>query len=677
MMFAPPRHGTPPDRRSRRRLAGIGAAAVLLAALGPLTPSVAEAATTQAFSTVVPRPATVTANPAVSYTVTASTRIYTWAGNAAAGAVGTYLAGILRPSTGFPLTVTTTSDANQSGGIALVLSGAPASVGANGYQLDVTAGGVVIRAQQPAGLFAGVQSLRQIMPPQIEARAVQAGPWVIPGGQMIDQPRYAYRAAMLDVARHFFTVDQVKRYIDQLALYKMNHLHLHLTDDQGWRIEITGYPNLTGTGAGTSAGGWSGGYYTQAQFRDLVAYANSRYVAIVPEIDMPGHTNAALASHAPLNCDGVAPAPYTGTAVGFSSLCLTDPDTRPFVDEVIRQLAGMTTGPFLHIGGDEAHSTPHEQFLEFVTWAQQTVVKYGKTPVGWNEISASTLQPGAVLQYWNTPTSNASVAAAAAAGHGIIMSPANRAYIDLKHTATNVIGLTWAGITNVQRAYDWNPGATLENVPDSAIRGVEAALWTESVTSQQDVDYLAFPRLPALAELGWSPWSTHDWASFRTRLAAQGPRWDQMGIRYHHSTEIPWPVPSSAGPAGTILSGVPGNKCVDVEAGRSADGTAIILYDCHGGAPQQLTLHDDGTIRAFGKCVDIADGGTADGARLVLWTCHGGGNQQWRWDAAGGASVRNPASGKCLDDPGASTANLTRLQIWTCNGGIAQRWKLP
>ncbi|MEU4426692.1 family 20 glycosylhydrolase [Actinoplanes sp. NPDC024001] len=659
------------------RVLRAAAVPIVAAALALHAPAPAQAAPTQVFTNVVPRPATVTANPNVSYTVTSATSIYTWAGNAAAGAVGTYLAGIMRPSTGFPLPLSTTSNTAQTGGIALVLGGAPASVGAGGYQLDVTTTGVIIRAQQPAGLFAGVQSLRQILPPQIEARSTQTGPWVIPGGQMIDQPRFGYRGAMLDVARHFFTVAEVKRYIDHLALYKMNHLHLHLTDDQGWRIEITGYPNLVTTGAATSAGGWPGGYYTQAQYREIVAYASSRYITVVPEIDMPGHMNAALASYPSLNCDGVAPPPYTGTGVGFSSLCLTDPDTKPFAEAVISQLAALTPGPYLHIGGDEAWSTPEDQYVSFLDWAQQTVVKYGKVPVGWHDLGKAPMQPGAMLQYWGTATSDSLVTAAAAAGHGIIMSPANRAYADMKYSGSTVIGLDWAGTISVQRAYDWDPAAHMTGVPAAAIRGVEAPLWTESVTTAQDVDYLTFPRIPAYAELGWSPRSTHDWASFRTRLAAQGPRWEQLGIRYHRSAEIAWPTAGgTAGPAGPIRSAATG-KCVDVEGGRSTDGAPIILYGCHGQAPQQLTLHDDGTIRAFGKCLDITGGASADGTPLVLWTCNGQPHQQWRWHSAGGASVRNPGTGKCLDNPGGGTVDTTRLTIWTCNGSAAQRWRLP
>ena len=242
-------------------------------------------------------------------------------------------------------------------GISLLLSGAPASVGAQGYQLDITATSITVRANQPAGLFNGVQTLRQLLPVAAESTTVQTGPWLVPGGQIVDHPRFGYRGAMLDVARHFFPVAAIKAYIDQIALYKVNHLHLHLSDDQGWRIAIDSWPRLTTYGGGTSVGGGPGGYYTKADYTEIVNYAAIRHITIVPEIDMPGHTNAALASYAELNCNGEAPSLYTGMKVGFSSLCVGRELTYKFIDDVIRELAALTPGPYIHIGGDEASST--------------------------------------------------------------------------------------------------------------------------------------------------------------------------------------------------------------------------------------------------------------------------------------------------------------------------------
>src|SRR5262249_5828475 len=257
--------------------------------------------------------------------------------------VGDFLATILRRSTGFALPVSPTA-----GDISLLLSGAPPSVGAEGYQLDITAAGIELRANQPAGLFAGVQTLRQLLGVTEEATTVQSGPWPVPGGHIVDYPRFAHRGTMLDVARHFFPVATVKRLIDEAVLYKVNYVHLHLSDDQGWRIVIDSWPNLAVYGGSTAVGGGPGGYYTKADYTDIVNYAASRYVTVVPEIDMPGHTNAALASYAQLNCNGVAPALYTGTQVGFSSLCVPLELTYTFIDQVIGELAALTPGSYIH-----------------------------------------------------------------------------------------------------------------------------------------------------------------------------------------------------------------------------------------------------------------------------------------------------------------------------------------
>nr|WP_303715582.1 beta-N-acetylhexosaminidase [Kutzneria buriramensis]WKX16134.1 beta-N-acetylhexosaminidase [Kutzneria buriramensis] len=208
--------------------------------------------------------------------------------------MGAYLAGVLKPSTGYRLPVTT----HGGGGIHLRLAEGP--FGAEGYRIDSDGTGVTITAARPAGLFHGVQTLRQLLPAAVEEDSVQPGPWLVAGGTVQDAPRYGWRGAMLDVSRHFFTVDQVKRYIDQLALYKINKLHLHLSDDQGWRIALDSWPRLATYGGSTQIGGGPGGHYTKADYEEIVRYAASRYLEVVPEMDMPGHTNAALASYAEL-----------------------------------------------------------------------------------------------------------------------------------------------------------------------------------------------------------------------------------------------------------------------------------------------------------------------------------------------------------------------------------------
>nr|WP_312865992.1 beta-N-acetylhexosaminidase [Saccharothrix violaceirubra] len=483
---------------------------------------------------LVPEPVSVQVKSG-GYTLSASTKIHTSPG---ARGVGEYLAGILRPSTGYRLPVTSA----PHGGISLVLGGVPKAVGDQGYQLTVTRSGVTVRAASTTGLFSGVQTLRQLLPPAVEKRDRQHVRWTVPGVTITDHPRFAHRGAMLDVARHFHPVAAVKRYVDQLALYKINYLHLHLTDDQGWRFQVDSWPRLTTHGGSTQVGGGPGGYYTKAQYREIVAYAAARKITVIPEVDLPGHTNAALSSYAELNCDGVAPPLRTDIEVGYSSLCVSKDVTYRFVEDVIRELAASTPGEYLHIGGDEAQATTDEDYQTFMSKVLPLVGKYGKKVLGWHEFVKTTTDTSAVPQYWGRSTSNAVVQDAAARGHRVLMSPANKTYLDMKYDPTTPIGLKWAGYIEVKDAYEWNPGAHLTGVPESSVLGVEAPLWTETIETSAHIDYMAFPRLAAIAELAWSPWSTHDWEGFRTRLAAQGERWTALGIDFYRSPQIAWPT---------------------------------------------------------------------------------------------------------------------------------------
>ncbi|MGW7027454.1 beta-N-acetylhexosaminidase [Streptomyces xanthophaeus] len=446
--------------------------------------------------------------------------------------VGELLAEQLRGPSGLPLPVV---DGAEGDGIRLRLDEDAEGVGDEGYRLESRPGGVTLTARTPAGLFRAGQTLRQLVP--------VAGPGTVPGGTVTDRPRFAYRGAMIDVARHFFTVEQVKRYIDQLAQYKVNTLHVHLTDDQGWRLAVDSWPRLAEHGGGSEVGGGPGGYWSKADYRELVAYAGQRYVDVVPEIDMPGHVNAALASYAELNCDGKVPERYTGTKVGFSSLCVGKERTYEFIDEVLGELAELTPGRYLHIGGDEAHSTPAADYAAFMDRAQAVVGRHGKKVMAWHQLAAARPAEDAVLQYWGhdkTPAAEkAAVAAAAKAGHPVILSPADRLYLDMKYDAQTKPGLAWAGYVPVERSYSWDPGSYLAGVPESAVLGVEAPLWTETVATRGDLELMAFPRVLSLAELGWSH-GPRDWASYRERLAAQGPRLDAQDVSYYRAPDVPW-----------------------------------------------------------------------------------------------------------------------------------------
>ncbi|AEW96866.1 beta-N-acetylhexosaminidase [Streptantibioticus cattleyicolor NRRL 8057 = DSM 46488] len=525
------------------RLSRLLCAVAVVAAAGTGTAVQAAAPATAAtvaatpLGQVVPVPASVRPHGA-PFTLTPATRIDVAARSRAARPVADYLAGLLRPATGYRLPVTA---ARTGGAIVLRLDGDRA-LGDEGYRLTSGPGGVEIRAARPAGLFHGVQTLRQLLPAGVERHVRQHGPWTVAGGTITDVPRYSYRGAMLDVARHFFTVPQVERYIDELALYKVNRLHLHLTDDQGWRIAVSAYPRLASYGGSTEVGGGPGGYYTKAQYQQIVRYAASRFLTVVPEVDMPAHTNAALASYADLNCNGVAPPLYTGTKVGFSSLCVPKDVTYRFVAQVLREIAALTPGPYLHIGGDEAHSTKPADYVSFMDRIQPIVGKLGKTVIGWHQLTDAHPVRGAIAQYWGTAGNEAKVVAAAKAGTKLVMSPANHAYLDMKYNPSSPLGLNWAGYVEVKDAYGWDPATFLRGAPASAVLGVEAPLWSETISTEDHINYLAFPRLPAIAELGWSPAATHNWESFRVRLAAQGPRWDALGIDYYRSPQVGWPA---------------------------------------------------------------------------------------------------------------------------------------
>ena len=341
----------------------------------------------------IPMPVSVTASDSV-FELTENTGIYLSQNSEELKNIGQFLAYRLRSATNLALEIKATNTPPAAGNIYLALMEADTTLGEEGYELNISTQGVKLTAHQPAGLFRGIQTLRQAFPAAIEIIDPQSIPDIngntkIPTGTIRDYPTYAYRSAMLDVARHFFEVDQVKRYIDLIAAYKMNVLHLHLSDDQGWRIEIKSWPKLATYGGSTNVGGGKGGYYTQEQYKDIVKYAQDRYIMIVPEIDMPSHTNAALASYPELNCNEKDPNPklYEGIEVGFSTLCTSKEITYKFVDDVVRELAAITPGPYIHMGGDESHVTPMEDYIPFVERVQDIILSHGKIMIGWDEVT--------------------------------------------------------------------------------------------------------------------------------------------------------------------------------------------------------------------------------------------------------------------------------------------------
>jgi hexosaminidase len=469
-------------------------------------------------------------------------------------ALGIYLAEKLRPATGYALAI-----AQDTGAIVLELTSAGDP---EAYQLQVTGEEVRITASDEAGLFYGIQTLLQLLPVEITHASKQEIDWILPQGTIIDKPDFAYRGSMLDVARHFISVEDVKFYIDQMASLKMNYLHLHLTDDQGWRIEIKSWPKLTEIGGSTEVGGGKGGFYTQEQYKDLVAYAAERYITLVPEIDMPGHTNSALAAYGELNpgvnlpigqgLDSLNKQPldyqlplrapqasqlYTGIEVGWSTFAPQLELTYAFVDSVVRELSEITPGPYIHIGGDESHVTEKEDYVYFVERVQDIVSKYNKVSMGWDEVATAKLLPGNVAQFW-AKEENALLANKQ--GNKVLLSPAKKAYLDMQYDSTSRIGLHWAAYIDLDSAYLWDPATYVNGLAKESILGVEAPLWSETVTNRADINYLAFPRLAALAEVAWTANSQRSWAGFSQRVPVQGQRWTIQGVDFYKSPKVVW-----------------------------------------------------------------------------------------------------------------------------------------
>ena len=489
---------------------------------------------------LIPKPAKLQATGS-SFEWTQKTAIYVQAGNEEIKQIGNYLANLIAPATGFKTAVKSADNASNKKGISLVLSEKLESLGEEGYKLSIDEKRVVLEAYQLAGLFRGVQTIRQLLPAKIESDQLQAGPWEIASGTIEDSPQYGYRGAMLDVVRHFFSVEDVKRYIDLIAAYKMNILHLHLTDDQGWRIEIKSWPKLTTHGGSTQVGGGKGGYYTQEEYAEIVKYAQDRYITVIPEIDMPGHTNAALASYAELNADNKARELYTGTKVGFSTLATNKEITYKFIDDVIRELAALTPGEYIHIGGDESHVTKKDDYIKFVNRVQKIVNAHGKKMIGWADVAAASLNENSLAQFWQTKPTNA--LKAVKQNVKVIMSPANRAYTDMQYDSLCPLGLHWAGYVEVDKAYDWTLESNVKGISKENIVGIEAPLWTETIETMDDIEFMVFPRLPGYAEIGWSQDENKSWDEYKVRLGKQKSRFEFMGINYYKSPLVPWEDP--------------------------------------------------------------------------------------------------------------------------------------
>ena len=437
----------------------------------------------------------------------------------------------LEPSTGFNFKIIK-GDNPSKGNIYLTTIDGEESQGNEGYKIITDTDGIKIIAYKPEGIFRGIQTLRQLLPADIDKNTVVSNvKWLIPNSIIDDKPEHSYRGLMIDVARHFFSEDEIKRQIDLAAQYKINKIHLHLSDDQGWRLEIKKYPDLTSIGASTEVGGGPGGYYTQEQFKEIVKYAADRYIEIIPEFDMPGHSNAALASYGFLNPDGQRKELYTGTEVGFSTFMTNSEKTYEFIDDVIREVSEISPSKYFHIGGDEAKATPKADYDYFVGRVAKIAEKYGKTPIGWDPIDTSPeINSSVVLQNWNESNE-----AAIKKNMKMIISISSKAYLDMKYNKDTPYGLDWAGYIPVEIAYSWD---LTDFAPKDLILGIESPLWTETISTEEQMDYMIYPRLLGYAEIGWTPKEERNWSEYKVRLEKQGERMTNEGINYYRDPLI-------------------------------------------------------------------------------------------------------------------------------------------
>ena len=482
---------------------------------------------------------------------------------------GQYLADRLSRSTGYQLSlISSTQSRAAKGAVVLTTKDAKASLGPEGYELTVTPNSVVIRASGQAGMFYGVQSLLQLLPPEVFAsKPVLGRVWKVPCVQIEDQPRFKWRGLLFDVARHFFTKAEVKQMLDVLALHKINTLHLHLTDDQGWRIEIKKYPRLTQIGAWRDEAGFDldpklsttygrdgryGGYYTQADIRELVAYAAARHITIVPEIEMPGHSCAALSAYPELSCTGGPYTPNTKGGVFAGVYCAGKDETFEFVQNVLAEIGELFPGTYIHIGGDEVPKdnwkkcphcqarikqeglkNEHELQSYFIRRLEKFINAQGCTLIGWSEIREGGLAQNAVVMDWI-----GGAIEAASAGHDVVMSPTKFCYLDYYQSTNHATEpRAGGGYLPLSTVYSFEPiPANLDPQYQSHILGAQGNLWTEYVPNLKHAQYMVFPRLCALAEVTWSPLASRNWAGFTHRLQTQFQRFDRLGVNCRKGT---------------------------------------------------------------------------------------------------------------------------------------------
>ncbi len=487
-----------------------------------------------------------------------------------------HLAGKIQTTSGKAVTINP-SDAAAAVRLLLIPT-QDAEIGKEGYRLEVTGTGVIIKANQPAGLFYGVQTLLQLLPPEVEGKSQQPdADWSVPLVSIVDYPRFGWRGFMFDVSRHFFTKEEVKSYIDQMVKYKLNLLHLHLTDDEGWRIEIKSLPKLTSVGAWRAyrIGRFGdmtkptpdepkdyGGFYTQEDLKELIRYAQDRFVNILPEVDVPGHSLAAVVAYPELSCtpdaknyqvrsgEKIMEWPPSGHFYGLidNTLCPANEKVYEFLDKVFTELAAVFPFEYIHMGGDETARNFWEKMPEikalmkrenlknldevqsyFVKRVEKIVASKGKKLIGWDEILQGGLAPNAAVMSWRGTKGGIE---AAKLKHEVVMSPTTHVYIDYMQGDRIIEPPVYASL-RLKKVYEFDPLPA--GVESQYILGGQANLWTEQVYNMRHAEYMTWPRGLALAEDVWSPISRKNWSGFVPKVEAHFKRFDAADKKYARS----------------------------------------------------------------------------------------------------------------------------------------------
>ena len=469
-------------------------------------------------------------------------------------AVATFFANKLKSSTGFDLAVSETE-----GDIKLVIDPA-LEMNEEGYKLEVTPQVINVTAKTPAGLFYGMQTVLQLLPAEVESKSVVKTDWTLPCVTIEDAPRFAYRGVHLDPCRHFMTVEETKRQIDVMAMLKMNRMHWHLTEDQGWRIEIKKYPKLTEVGATRVEGEGTthSGFYTQEEVKDVVAYAAERFITVVPELETPGHELAAIAAYPHLSCTGEKVTPRIVWGVEELVMCAGKEDMFEFLSDVVDEMVPLFPGTYFHIGGDESPKlhwskcpkcqerirkeglrakdghTAEERLQSYVIGRMEKMLaKHGKKIIGWDEILEGGLSPDATVMSWRGEEGGI---ASALQSHDVIMTPGgNGMYLDHFQGDSKIEPVTIGGYTTLEKTYSYNP------IPDTLVAmgkahhilGVQGNTWSEYMYTNAHREYMMYPRVVAVAEIGWTQLDKKDYKDFERRINNAYVRLDGHGVNYH------------------------------------------------------------------------------------------------------------------------------------------------